>query len=61
MGMGLVFMFINYVVCVIVLISIGDRVDPYGSILAKPEELNETSVSVYQVQYGNGFCVHRRL
>ena len=54
-------MFINYVVCVIVLISIGDRVDPYGSILAEPEELNETSVSVYQVQYGNGFCVHRRL
>ena len=29
-------------------------VDLYGSILAEPEELNETSVSVYQVQYGNG-------
>ena len=29
-------------------------VDPYGSILAEHEELNETSVSVYQVQYGNG-------
>ena len=36
-------------------------VDPYGSILDEPEELNETSVSVYQVQYGNGSGVHRRL
>lgn len=25
-------------------------VDPYGSILAQPEELNETDVTVYQVE-----------